>query len=350
LAIFELLGRIHTVLARYLGDVTDDSLRQNFSTVYLLLDEMIDSGLPFTTDMNSLESIITPPTAINKVVQAVSGSSLRVSEVSHESKGPVWWRRPNVTHVSNEIYVDVVDTVDCILDSRGQIISGGVRGDVHVNSKLSGVPQVMISLRDPSILEKACFHPCVRLHRYERDRNLCFVPPDGAFILASYWIRDLALNFPFNFTASVNFHADVGRLQMSAGVKTNFAMDNTRIHIDSFCVNVQVPSSIVSATLSSGGGNVRFDDENQIVVWNIGQLSRQDMKAEATLIYGCDPKNNSPTVPSEEKCTAQIAYVIKGWSISGIKIDTCDVAGVHYSPYKANRYTTTSGKVELRIA
>ena len=68
------------VLFRYLGEVSEDALRQNFSTVllcctaleyqqtischkklekprYLLLDEMIDSGLPFTTELNSLEAV-----------------------------------------------------------------------------------------------------------------------------------------------------------------------------------------------------------------------------------------------------------------------------------------------------
>ena len=71
------------VLFRYLGEVSEDALRQNFSTVqltcnmglqvakgrqtdfltcsmlrYLLLDEMIDSGLPFTTELNSLEATL----------------------------------------------------------------------------------------------------------------------------------------------------------------------------------------------------------------------------------------------------------------------------------------------------
>merc|ERR1719389_1399635 len=78
LAVFELLDRVFQVLLRYLGDVSEDTLRQNFSTVYLLLDEMIDSGLPFTTELNSLESIIAQPSAIGKVVQVVSGSSSQV--------------------------------------------------------------------------------------------------------------------------------------------------------------------------------------------------------------------------------------------------------------------------------
>ena len=32
-------------------------------------------------------------------------------------------------------------------------------------------------------------HPCVRLSRYERDRVMSFVPPDGKFKLASYSVN-----------------------------------------------------------------------------------------------------------------------------------------------------------------
>ena len=35
LAVLELLDRIYQVLVRYLGEVSEDSLRQNFSTVPL---------------------------------------------------------------------------------------------------------------------------------------------------------------------------------------------------------------------------------------------------------------------------------------------------------------------------
>jgi len=150
LVIFELLDRVHQVLQRYLGEVNEDTLRANFSTVYLLLSEMIDSGLPSTMELNSLESIIAPPSAIGKVVQAVSGSRSQVlSDVPPEANGQsstldaittalgagthtqiggasaeVWWRRQNVVYASNEIYVDIVEWVDCIVNEAGHIVSG----------------------------------------------------------------------------------------------------------------------------------------------------------------------------------------------------------------------------------
>lgn len=376
LAVFELLDRVYQVLARYLGEVSEDNIRQNFSTVYLLLDEMIDSGLPFTTELNSLESIIAPPSAISKVVQAVSGSATQVlSDVAPDAAGQsgtlasistalgaagttqiggasaeVWWRRQNVAHASNEVYVDIVESIDCIVNGAGHMVSGGVNGDILVNSKLSGLPEVAITLRNPSVLENVSFHPCVRLHRYERDRSLAFIPPDGEFTLASYWIPDTTISLPFHFTVSVTYHSEHAKLQIAASPKMALAMQHKQMLIDKFCANVRLPNSITSANLACQGGTIRFDEESKVVVWNIGKLAGQDSKAEGTLNYATDPKDRTPLIPSEEKATAQLAFVIKGWAISGIRLDSCDVMGTSYSPYKASRYTTTSGKMDFRVA
>jgi AP-1 complex subunit mu len=35
-------------------------------------------------------------------------------------------------------------------------------------------------------LEDMKFHQCVRLARFENDRTISFIPPDGAFDLMSY--------------------------------------------------------------------------------------------------------------------------------------------------------------------
>jgi len=378
LAVFELLDRVHQVLLRYLGDVSEDSLRQNFSTVYLLLDEMIDSGLPFTTELNSLESIIAPPSAIGKVVQAVSGSSTTVlSDVPPEAAGTpaggalgalstalgagthtkiggasseVWWRRQHVVYASNEVYVDIVESIDCICNGNGQVVSGGINGDILVNSKLSGLPEVLLTLRNPGVLQNVSFHPCVRLHRYERDRALAFVPPDGEFTLASYWIPDTTLVLPFHFNVSLTYHQEHAKLQIVANPKLAVTMQHKQMLIDKFCVNVRLPSSIASATLTCQGGSIRFDEDAKVVVWNIGKLAGQENKADGTLIYATDPRNGSPIVPSEEKSTSQLHFAIKGWAISGVRLDACDVSGTNYTPYKASRYTTTSGRMDFRIA
>jgi len=377
LVVFELLERVQSVLVKYLGEVSEDTLRQNFSTVYLLLDEMIDSGLPFTTELNTLETIIAPPSTLNKVVQAVSGGSTGqvLSDVPPEAaaqsgalgvigaalgtnthtqigtaSSEVWWRKQNVVYASNEVYVDIVESIDCIVNGQGHVVAGGLTGQLLVNSKLSGMPEVLLSFRNPGVLQNVSFHPCVRLHRYGRDRMLSFVPPDGEFLLASYWIPDTTIGLPFNFSATVSYHAEHGKLTLQANPKMALARENKQMLIDSFAVHVPLPQSIASANLTCPkGGTVRFDEDSKTVVWQIGKLAGQENKVEGTLTYCTDPKEGKALIPAEEKSCAQVSFVVKGWASSGIRLDACEISGVNYSPYKASRYTTKSGKIDFRL-
>merc|ERR1719171_857523 len=122
-------------------------------------------------------------------------------------------------------------------------------------------------------------------------------------------------------------------------------MSNNQMFIDKMSLRIRLPSCIASTTLMTQAGSVRFDEETKDVIWNIGKVQGNENKVEGTLSYSTDEKTGTPFIPSEEKSTAQVSFVVKGWSISGIKLDSCDISGVQYSPYKACRYTTAAGKM-----
>merc|ERR1712136_131761 len=206
----------------------------------------------------------------------------------------VWWRRQNVVYASNEVYVDIIESVDCIVDGNGHIVSGGINGDIQLNSKLSGVPEVLLTLRNPNVLQNVSFHPCVRVHRYERDRVISAIPPDGECSLATYWIPDTTINLPFHFSVSVNYHSEHGTLKISASPKLVVTMQNKQMFIDKFCVNVRLPTAIASANLQCHGGSIRFDEDTKVVIWNIGKLQGQESRAEGTLVYATSRDGPSP--------------------------------------------------------
>src|SRR5271169_5937830 len=104
------------------------------------------------------------------------------------------WRRSNVRHTSNELYVDLVETLSVILAPSGRPISAFANGTIAFTSKISGVPDLLLTLSSPSgrqniesLMDLPVFHPCVRLARWrERPGELSFIPPDGRFVLAGY--------------------------------------------------------------------------------------------------------------------------------------------------------------------
>jgi clathrin coat assembly protein (fragment) len=54
--------------------------------------------------------------------------------------------------------------------------------------KLSGTPDLSLSFYDSRIFDDVSFHPCVRYRKWELEKVLSFIPPDGNFRLMSYHI------------------------------------------------------------------------------------------------------------------------------------------------------------------
>jgi AP-3 complex subunit mu len=68
LLVIEFLHKIADTFVLYFGDPADESaVKDNFSTAYQLLEEMVDHGWPLTTEPNALTDLIRPPTVLAKV-------------------------------------------------------------------------------------------------------------------------------------------------------------------------------------------------------------------------------------------------------------------------------------------
>ena len=163
------MHKIADTFVLYFGDPTDESaVKDKFSTAYQLLEEMVDHGWPLTTEPNALTDLIKPPTMLAKIQQAISGGS---SSILSEAlpKGTVSnmpWRKCGVSHANNEIYIDIVEEIDAILSVNGGVISSDVSGSIQAQSNLSGVPDLLLTFNDPTLIDSCSFHPCVRYTRY----------------------------------------------------------------------------------------------------------------------------------------------------------------------------------------
>lgn len=137
--------------------------------------------------------------------QALQRSSLSQT-VTAQNASQIPWRRSNVRHTNNELYVDVVEALNVKFAPSGRPLAAFANGSIAFTSKVSGVPDLLLTLATSSgsnidraaqltrIMERPVFHPCVRLARWREAGTLSFVPPDGRFVLAGYQV-DL-LNSP----------------------------------------------------------------------------------------------------------------------------------------------------------
>lgn len=121
------------------------------------------------------------------------------------------WRRSGVRHTSNELYVDIIESLNVTIAPSGRILSAISSGSILFTAKISGVPDLTLSLTAPGgptamrdRLQLPVFHPCVRLGRWkERPGELSFIPPDGRFVLAGYEVDLLPVDPEADDSAAV---------------------------------------------------------------------------------------------------------------------------------------------------
>ncbi|KAF3940510.1 hypothetical protein ABW19_dt0206914 [Dactylella cylindrospora] len=207
---------------------------------------------------NGLKDVVLPPSIMKKLLANVTlpSGSLDPFRTNPSTISTIPWRRANVKHTSNEMYLDLLETLHCTVAPSGRPIASRVSGTMLFTSKISGIPDMLLSLRTPTArggggvaLEAPVFHPCVRLSKWNaHPGQLSFVPPDGKFVLASYEVNMLP-NFSPS-TAAQNF-----QLPISITTKTLQGPSSTE-----FEVRLAIPgnSPYCSATPHQSAGSSAF--------------------------------------------------------------------------------------------
>ncbi|RFU29911.1 hypothetical protein B7463_g6425, partial [Scytalidium lignicola] len=207
----EFLHRVVDVLEEFIGaPLLAHKIESNYDVVAQLLNEMCDAGAINTTEPNALRDLVEVEGWIGKLLGGINipgkpgfPSTTSNSNTGISSSGALAantpalpWRRANVRHTSNELYVDIVETLSVTMAPSGRPLAAFANGTIAFTSKISGVPNLLLNLSAPSgkqnfgsIMELPVFHPCVRLARWrEKPGELSFIPPDGRFILAGYGV------------------------------------------------------------------------------------------------------------------------------------------------------------------
>jgi len=169
------------------------------------------------------------------------------------------WRRANVRHTSNELYVDIVETLTVTLAPSGRPLGAFANGTIAFTSKISGVPDLLLNLSTPSgrqninsVMELPVFHPCVRLARWrEKPGELSFVPPDGRFVLAGYEVDLL----PFQNGKVGSTSASNLKLPVQLEVKTSLGPTGSDFEVRLFITKVSGQGNSSTSGSSSRGSS-----------------------------------------------------------------------------------------------
>lgn len=77
----------------------------------------MDNGFPFTTEPNSLSEIIPPPNVFRAVVGGITGQSNMKADMNTGSMSMHPWRKAGVRHTTNEIYIDIIESIDSTVET-----------------------------------------------------------------------------------------------------------------------------------------------------------------------------------------------------------------------------------------
>uniref|UniRef100_A0A3B5K0N7 AP-3 complex subunit mu-1 n=1 Tax=Takifugu rubripes TaxID=31033 RepID=A0A3B5K0N7_TAKRU len=282
-----------------------------------------------------------PPTILRSVVNTLTGGSNVGETLPTGQLSNIPWRRSGVKYTNNEAYFDVVEEIDAILDKSGTTVCAEIQGVIEACVRLSGMPDLTLSFMNPRILDDVSFHPCVRFKRWESERVLSFIPPDGNFILMNYHVSSQNLvAIPVYVKQNINFFetGPCGRLDITIGPKQT--MGKT---VEDLKVTICMPKSVLSANLTATQGNYTYDLATKVLVWDIGKLNPQklpNLRGTLTTQSGVPKPEDNPSI--------QIGLKIQQLAISGLKVNRLDMYGEKYKPFKGVKYLTKAGKFQVR--
>lgn len=340
LFVIEILHRIVDIFEDYFNECTESSLKENFVIVYELLDEMLDNGFPLATEVNVLKELIKPPNLYRKVHNMVTGDTNVSSVMPSVQLSNIPWRKQGIRYANNEAYFDCIEELDAIIDKNGSTITCEIQGYIDCSIKLSGMPDLTLCFTNPRILDDVSFHPCVRFKRWESEKILSFVPPDGNFRLISYHLESMNnMNIPIFVRHNIIFQeGSNSRFEVSVSPRAGLGkvLENVKI-------TCELPKTVLNMSLVPSIGKYNFDSVKKILTWEVGRIDASktpNLKGNLTFQTGCSlPESNPPL---------HVNFTISQMSLSGIKFGKLDIYGEKYKPFKGVKYVIRAGKFQIR--
>ncbi|KAJ9060722.1 hypothetical protein DSO57_1027936 [Entomophthora muscae] len=299
---------------------------------------MIDYGFPLMTDPNTLKDVVAPPTIMNTVISQVTGISRVHAGMLTGSLSNVPWRKSGIKYTNNEIYFDIIEEVDAIIERDGSLVSCEVNGSILSNCRLTGMPELLITFNSSRSLEDYSFHPCVKHQNFQLDNVLTFIPPDGNFKLMTYRANlSPSQSLPISLRSSLSSHTTGGRFEFS--LNPHFI---SGIALENIQATIKISKGVSNFVGSCNFGKFTTDYHTQQMIWKIEKLTLKDSIPTLSGTY------NSPS-NCKLAAAVDISFSMTMCAISGLKVDSLRVTNEPYKPYKGVRSLTKAGHYQIRI-
>ena len=356
--------------------------------------QVLDHGIPQILEPAALSTyIISKGAGGPGASSAARRAAAAAPSASLDATGAVPWRARGVRYANNQLFLDVVERVDCTLSASGQLLTGDVNGIIKVRCELSGLPTCVIALNDPlrgggygggdeddgggdggltpgapeayrprgAALRRRgssgvhpifSFHQCVRLRAFDEDNaEIVFVPPDGEFQLLTYRAGLEGTKPPLKVVSSCVQHGRA-RVELVVLLRATAPPGST---VYDTRVRLPLPRGTAGVTARTGGGaksRAKWLRADGVLQWKVPELPGGGGEASINVAIDVTP----PTLerPGDGRWApppATLSFSVPGISATGLRVRYLRVQErAAYAVTKWVRYALVSGNVEARLA
>lgn len=352
--VYSFLESFKQLLVEYLVNLEAETVRDNIIMIYELMDEIVDNGYPQNTDFKLLQKYI--KTTANVARNSKAKTKKREQELVQAMTSVIPWRSGTYKYNKNEVFLDVIEKINMVITANGQVIKSEVEGVLRMNCRLSGMPELLIGINDKKFfdinqtasnskktvdIQDIKFHQCVRLAKFENDRNISFIPPDGEFDLINYRME---CAFKALFSLEILYEKETERkIHFFVRAKTNYK-DKVAANYVEFWVPVPENSQNVIVKASHGKG--KYSPDNGVIIWKITGLNgKKDINMEVKL----DLPSLTHNTTAYKTQPVRVMFDIPYYTLSGLNVRYLKIKDKsNYQALSWVRYIARNGEFIIR--
>lgn len=232
-------------------------------------------------------------------------------------------------------------------------------GVIKLKCLLSGMPECKLGMNDKLLMEKEPkkagvtasdkgitiddmkFHQCVKLPKFDKERSITFIPPDGSFELMSYRINQ-NINLPFKI---IPVYSEISGNKMEIRVKVKSIFDKN-LNANNVVVKVPCPKTTATVNTNTLVGRAKYEPENGAIMWRIKKFQGDfECFLQCEVLLGTSLKDKPWTKPP-----ISVDFSIPMFTASGLRIRFLKVyEKTGYKPSKLHKTLTKAGDYEHRL-
>ncbi|KXJ14299.1 AP-2 complex subunit mu [Exaiptasia diaphana] len=253
------------------------------------------------------------------------------AQITSQVTGQIGWRREGIKYRRNELFLDVLESVNLLMSPQGQVLSAHVSGRVVMKSFLSGMPECKFGMNDKLVVEKQS----AKASSSESSM-------DNIGSKKYRTTKDISL--PFRVIPLVR---EVGRSRMEVKVvlKSNFKPSILGQKIE---VRIPTPPTTAGVQVVCLKGKAKYKSSENAIVWKIkrmGGMKESQISAEIELMPTKDSKKWARPPIS---LNFEVPFACSGLKVRYLKVFEPKLNYSDHDTIKWVRYISRSGLYETR--